>query len=311
MNTETSTESIRQAYRDHLCRRQSLQLCKQLIKLAIELQKHRGCTLAILSGDLFFETQVASIQRDITEQLNLIEEDRREFFSLDESMQIIREWICIRRQWRSDSPEENFLLHSNLIAELLKLIRLISKRSELDSLSTESIAFNRFCLDTWLNMIEIAAQVRGLATHCAVKEETPAEIGSRLKFLKSQLEQIDQQFNETLDSFEDYQIRSIREFTQQLDYHVHLNQLIRYIDDHFRPNQAPGIDVDAVYTAGSHVISDCQQILSKMLRLIENYPDKRLASWIDGSHSIYNASHQAVRFTPMTIDETDYHFAAK
>lgn len=282
MNNNNAAPHIRKAYREHLFRRQGLALCKQLIQLAIELQKHRGCTLAILSGDHFFETQLYGIQRDITDQLNTVEEHRREFLSLDESMHIIQEWICIRRQWSNDSPEQNFLLHSNLIAELLKLIRQVVKRAQLLSTNPEGSALASFCFAAWLNMIETAAQARGLATHCAVQGHSPAELRSRLQFLHRQLLDLDQQFSDTLESIAPAQARNIRNKAERMEYQAHLKRFLAMLELDFCKKPRPETDADAAYTAGSHVVSACQQILVSILKIIETKPAPDLEDWING-----------------------------
>ena len=314
LNMDTQNSSfLRKAYEEHLFRRQGLQLCKQLIQLAIEMQKHRGCTLAILSGDHFFETQLYGIQRDITDRLNTIEEFRRDFLSLDESMHIIQEWICIRRQWSNDTPEENFLLHSNLIAELLKLIRQIVRRAKLLTNSPERSAMVSFCFTAWLTMIETTAQARGLATHCAVKEQCPTEIRSRLKFLHGQLIDLDKQFNATLLEFSPASAKSIKHKADKMDYQTHLERFLGMLENDFC-KQIPGTDADSVYTSGSHVVSACQQILVCMLKIIENKPSAELENWIAGkkpSQEANNDSGDSLNDAANEEEDSNTQFAIK
>lgn len=311
MHHNKNGQKLRTAYREHLFRQQGLRLCKELIHLMIALQKHRGCTLAILSGDQFFETRLYSIQSDITEQLNTIEAQHSEYLSRDESRQLIREWVCIRRQWSKDSPEQNFLLHSNLIAELLKLVRQVVTRAGIADTRPDCTALASFSFCDWLNMIESAAQARGLATHCAVKEHCAAEIRSRLRFLHRQLMTLDQQFEHTLNAIAPLQARTLKERTARLDYRAYLDQFLEMLKHQFCDQATPGTDADSIYTAGSHVVSACQHILDCMLRIIETKPDPELEDWIYGQKKASLTQWAATEHADPTSIERHPCFAAE
>lgn len=281
MNHSGETHSLQEAYQDHLVRRQGLALIKEMIKLIIDIQKHRGCTLAILSGDHFFETQLYSIQRDITEQLERIERIRIEFFTLEESKHVLQEWVCLRRQWTQDSPEENFLLHSNLISEIIKLIWHVVKRSNQLGLSEAQDQLIRFCFNDWLKMIETTAQARGLATHCAAREHNPGEIRSRLNFLHRQLKELDEQFQSALDEFAEEQAEAIQLKSQRVAYRDHLERFLSALYRDFCNRALPKMDADTIYTLGSHAVSACQQVLFSMLKRIDRAISPDLKSWIE------------------------------
>lgn len=292
MNHSGQTNSLQTAYQDHLYRRQGLALGKELIKLIIDLQKHRGCTLAILSGDHFFETQLYGIQRDITEQFDRIESLRKEYLSLEESMHIVQEWVCIRRQWVSDTPEANFLLHSNLISELLKLIWRVVQRSGQLGLQPSHDRLVTLCFKDWLKIIETTAQARGLATHCAVLEHNPPEIRSRLNFLQKQLRELNNQFQTALDECSEDQAQVLTLSIQRVEYHDHLQRFLNALNEDFCQSESPALDADTIYTFGSHAVSACQQILFTTLKRLDSQLSPELKAWVDaGSYQKSTNSH--------------------
>lgn len=302
INHSGETNSLHTAYQDHLYRRQGLALAKELIKLIIDLQKHRGCTLAILSGDHFFETQLYSIQRDITEQLEQIEHCRHEYLGLDESTHILQEWVCIRRQWVNDTPEENFQLHSNLISELLKLIWRVVQRSGQLGMSSSYDRLITLCFKDWLKIIETTAQSRGLATHCAVLEHNPEAIQFRLKFLHRQLQELDEQFQAALDDSPEAQAAALTLYLQRVEYHDHLTRFLGALSEHFCEGKQPALDADTIYTYGSHAVSACQQLLFKTLKYLDKQLSPALRAWVEAgtyqSASSSTSSHSEPSRSP-------------
>lgn len=291
MTHSGNLDSLRAAYQEHLHRRQGLALNRELVKLIIELQKHRGCTLAILSGDHFFETQLYGIQRDITEQFDQIDHLNNEILSVSEIRQVVQEWVCIRRQWTHDSPEQNFLLHSNLISEALKLVWRVVQRSGLQGFGQEHDLLVRFCFRDWLKMIETTAQARGLATHCAVREATPPELQSRLIFLSKQLAQLDEEFDSTLSSLRPQLARAIAHHSLKVEYSKHIAQFREVLDDKFCSQEKPQYDPDSIYTLGSHAVSACLHVLFTAMKSIETQLSPALTQWVLGELPGHEEEH--------------------
>jgi len=282
MNQPELSLTIREAYQQHLFRQQGIMLCKQLISLVIEIQKHRGCTLAILSGDHFFETQLYGIQRDITDKLRQLDTAPSALLQASDRDQIIQEWVCLRRLWRKDTVQENFLLHSNLIAGLLKTIWQVTHRARLTGISETQDTLVTFCMRDWLHMIETSAQARGLATHVAVCRSARSDIRSRIRFLYEQMRALDRTFIEHLDDFEARHSTRIKEATERADYRQQLDTFLKQLSLHFCETDKPNIDADSIYTLGSHLVSACQIVLLAAIKLIEKTLSPELAAWVDG-----------------------------
>jgi hypothetical protein len=288
MAREHADPSIKEAFQAHLQRQNGIQLCKALIRLTIEVQKHRGCTLAILSGDHFFETQLFGIQRDITANLQQIEELRLDYLNEDEIKPTIQEWVCLRRQWRKDSVQQNFLLHSNLIAELLKLVWLVARRSQQMSLNEAHNQLMSFCLRDWLKLMETAAQARGLATHVAASQATKDDIQSRIRFLNTQLERLSEEFKLSIAKLHPEQGDLLERAIAYADFDNLLNLFQTELENHFCSTAPPNIDADQIYTSGSHVVRACQQVLWSALKLIEKTLSPKLQAWVEGANQSAN-----------------------
>lgn len=280
INHSGTTKTLQNVYQEHLHRRQGLALAKAIIRLMIDLQKHRGCSLAILSGDHFFETQLYSIQRDITTQLEDIERLRKRYLERAEFSHVLQEWLCIRRQWTNDSPEENFLLHSNLISEVLKLIWRVIQRAGLLGQSATQDKLVELCFSEWLKIIETTAQARGLSTHCAVLHSNPPEIKSRLKFLEKQLIELDDRFQDCLEHDAMQPSQALTQSQQRLEYRKHLQRFVAALNADFIYTDYPKLDADTIYTYGSHAVSAYQSILFSALKLLDQQLSPELENWI-------------------------------
>lgn len=280
MANQPVVPSLKAAYTKHLVRRQSIQLCKELIALVVDIQKHRGCTLAILSGDHFFETQLFSIQRDVTEKLSRVEQLRREFLPLSDAMSVVGEWVGIRRQWSKDTAEQNFLLHSHLIATLLKYIRVISQQFQIDDLGPEHQNLTTFCFTEAIEMLELSAQARGLSTYCHVTKEPSEEFVSRLKFLHAQMTDSSDSLVKSFDSFGSGTSSKMSLAADNVAYHASFEAfstaIKRTID-----RSSEDLCADSLYTLGSNVISAMQAILWVALKELEVAMSPALVKWVE------------------------------
>lgn len=289
MSTFAEAPALHKAFQAHRTRQLGLALCKQLIDLTLEFQKHRGCTLAILSGDHFFETQLFSIQRDITELLQRFEVERREFLTLAEAKHILQEWVCIRRLWRKDSIQQNFLLHSNLIGELLKSVWVVAQRTEQGSDNARPDELTTLCLRDWPQIIEVAAQARGLATHVAVSQNQDPQIQSRIRFLGAQLTELNAVLLARMKSINHDFACTIEATMVRTEYARHLDEFQHSLEFEILGNRrksARAVDADHIYTLGSHVVSAAHQIMLAGLKRLEKTMSPELTAWVQGQESV-------------------------
>lgn len=289
MSTPEEIPTIQKAFQAHRTRQLGLNLCKHLIDLTLEIQKHRGCTLAILSGDHFFETQLFSIQRDITELLQRFEQERREFLNLAEAKHILQEWVCIRRLWRKDSVQQNFLLHSNLVAALLKSVWLVTQRSGQLGMTARQDELATLCMRDWPQIIEVAAQARGLATHAAVSQTSEAQIISRIRFLNAQMKELNQTLLVRMQQISKDLAFPIETTMERTEYARHLEEFQHSLEFAILGEQKKGakpIDADHIYTLGSHVVSAGHLIMLACLKRLEKTLSPELSAWVQGDWAL-------------------------
>lgn len=281
-NEEAPVDDLQSAYRQHIQRRDAIKQSKRLIKLVLELQKHRGCTLAILSGDHFFASQLHGIQREITQLFRDIQQQQHGNQLVDHTG-ILQEWIVLRQHWPKDEPHENFLHHSNLIARLLTHIWQTCGETLQQDLDAPQQQLARFFLKDWLDMIETCAQARGLATHSAVLGSLSNEIHARIRFLNTQMQALDRGLAQLLPTLLEAHQRKLELRIDNTDYHQHLSDFLRTTQQGLEARKLD--DADLLYRLGSQSVSACQQVLWCALQLLEHCMPQDLQRWISGQQT--------------------------
>lgn len=149
---------------------------QQLIQLMADVQRHRACSLAILSGNAHFENQVVALQRKVNARLAYLDAvpELTEIIDVREWENVLAEWKVVGFGWRKDNVLHNFELHSHLIEKILNIVR-DSGRWVLKSSNYSETVANRylahavfeFIFAAHLYQIETLGRLRGLATHVA------------------------------------------------------------------------------------------------------------------------------------------------
>ncbi|MDX1452943.1 MAG: hypothetical protein R3183_10325 [Oleiphilaceae bacterium] len=281
-NGDANVANLQQLYARHTARREAIRSSKHLIKLLLELQKHRGCTLAILSGDHFFATQLHSIQREITELFRSIQKNAKSAVQQEDLSNLLKEWVVLRQHWPKDDPHENFLHHSNLIARLLTFIWQSCGERLVQDLDNAQQQLARFFFKEWLDMIETCAQARGLATHSAVIGTLSDEITSRIRFLNTQMEQLDKGLQTLLPTLQNHHQNALLKRMDNTEYAEHLQAFMATTSEGL--NRGKLDDADSLYRLGSQCVSACQQVLWCALHLLDHCLPQELDAWVSGQH---------------------------
>lgn len=174
---------------------------RQLIGLLADIQRHRACSLAILSGNLSFEPLARSLQRKIRARLDFLDSqnDLRDVIEPRQWQYLLNEWHVVGYGWRQDNVLHNFELHAHLIEKLINIVREAGRRI-LDSDSCAATRANTrlsptltdFLFFTHLYQLETLGRLRGLGTHLAqaghqdkncIDDKNHCNIQSRVRFL--------------------------------------------------------------------------------------------------------------------------------
>jgi hypothetical protein len=98
---------------------------QQMIHLLADIQRHRACSLAILSGNLSFDAMATSLERKIRARLVYLDSqtDLTEVIDQYEWDNVLNEWNVVGYGWRQDNMQHNFELHSHLVEKILNIVR--------------------------------------------------------------------------------------------------------------------------------------------------------------------------------------------
>lgn len=107
----------------------------QLKDLLRNTQQHRGITNSYLSGDASAKQRLEELQRDNNQLLSLIEANRTTYSSVIEDQQqwkqITAQWNEIQKSYATYSESVSFREHTNLVNDILELIKSVGNQSGL------------------------------------------------------------------------------------------------------------------------------------------------------------------------------------
>ena len=178
-----SVSRIRLAYERHQERQRCLDLCQQLLELITHVQQHRGATLAILGGDDFFESRLAAIKPRVLENLQEVQKLRKEFIKNNAWENLCAEWFTVNYHWRQDNAFHNFELHTHLIQQLLKSYKEFLDSLIFQNLDSAHAPIAKLSLNELPELMETAAQIRGIGTHCLASGNEDKVFTDRLGYL--------------------------------------------------------------------------------------------------------------------------------
>lgn len=208
VNVDREFEGFCDLYMD---RENILVLIIQLNQLLKCVQRHRGMSLGMLSGDANFSEGFSSLQVELERRLATIEMFAKKMNGLisdkgKESLHLA--WSTVGHNWQDDNLDDNFELHSHFVQQLLAMIYDLAKRlqqplapnglvqSEREPEGEFSGAFSQprlfkqieilnFVGKHLLEMIENVAKIRGLASYAAAVGSASALDIRKLRFLLS------------------------------------------------------------------------------------------------------------------------------
>jgi hypothetical protein len=165
---------------------------QQLIHLLADIQRHRACSLAILSGNHSFEAQVNALHKKINARLYFLDNefDLLDIIDRNEWNHVANEWKVVGYGWRKDDILHNFELHCHLLDKILNIIRhtgrwILRSGSYSEQAGNQFLEHSifEFIFATHLYHIESLGRLRGLGTHIANCGCNDESMYSRIKYL--------------------------------------------------------------------------------------------------------------------------------
>ncbi len=170
-------------YLQHL---NSLMLVRHVALLMLEMQKHRGASMAVLAGNQAFVSRVDQSQSVIHRYIEIIQQLNQQtgqLISRDKWNSIKHDWQALIAHWQNDPVIANFEFHNHLIDRMVKLIWELSShyRYSSDDLAVEETPqiVLTITLKLMPELLENIARARGLATHVCSLGTSNAEFDSR------------------------------------------------------------------------------------------------------------------------------------
>ena len=158
---------------------------QSLRKLLANVQQYRGMSNAYLSGDLSFKPALMDKQLEIENDIRAVDElDRR----LGKRLHTTSRWAAWKNQREllaemktGVSPQQSFIVHTELIAQLLALVAHVADKSglSLDG-DIDSHHLARAMTGELLQLVENMGQIRALGSGIAARRTLGAEDKTRL-----------------------------------------------------------------------------------------------------------------------------------
>ena len=185
---------------EYLRQRNYLVLLSHMALMLLEMQTHRGASMAMLSGGNEFIFTVIGAKRRVISCIHFIDN-----FSVqigdekkgDSWSQIKSEWKALNQQLQSDDCVSNFEFHSHLIDGLINMMMEVSKKvGETRLFEAKSSSFHEgrarhlllhICLKLMPCLVENIAKLRGLSTYLCVTGQADERVVSRLASLQQKI----------------------------------------------------------------------------------------------------------------------------
>lgn len=172
---------------------QCLTLIKLLAQLTKAVQRHRGASMSVLSGERGFLSIADTMSKRIETILSVLDQCRFDdvFDGAKElTKNIIERWSLIADDWAQDQLLHNFEFHSHLVDALIGFIRQAIREDFVGKGNEQQQAvFLVFdsALIQLLDTAEMLAILRGLSTNAAVLKTCGPESRSRIGYLLKEL----------------------------------------------------------------------------------------------------------------------------
>ncbi len=153
---------------------QGLEYIQPLRQLIQHMPEHRGMTNAYLSGNQTLTSKIHAKRKQISADIQQVDDIDAQ---LGESLQSTRQWQAIKQTWQqlqhdalNGQDKQIFARHTDLIAEIMLLIRYISDQSKLTlDPQLDSHYINAGITVLLPQVVEFLGQARGMSSGLAAK----------------------------------------------------------------------------------------------------------------------------------------------
>ncbi|OZG74274.1 hypothetical protein BTA51_04465 [Hahella sp. CCB-MM4] len=270
---------IRQAYERHQERQRCLDLSLQLLELITHVQQHRGATLAILAGDDFFEMRLAAIKPYVLEDLQEVQQLRNNLITDEVWESLCAEWFTVNYHWRQDSAFHNFELHTHLIQQLLKIFKDFLHSPLFSHLDEMHQPIAKLTLNELPELMETAAQIRGIGTHCLASSLQEKAFADRLGFLCRYFTRSTQHLS-AMHHLDDL-LPTTHSWYDMMETWGMIEQSIE--ESMLQKTPGSSLAADTFFNNNSQLVFQTKQYIKSGFKRLKSATDTELESWINNS----------------------------
>ncbi|BFM17255.1 hypothetical protein R50073_34380 [Maricurvus nonylphenolicus] len=302
-------ELMNRRYRDRLT---ALTLIRQLNTLISTVQRHRGVTMALLSGGGEVSSDRALPGEVLSEDLQQLQQQvqkRLQFLMQTcigsdyllprvERERILHAWQTICHDWQDDALLDNFELHSHFIEQLLQLMAsqarsirppLVEEQlgeevgaGVLSPEAEEQLKLQGFICKKIPEIVEQFAKIRGLATHCAVLGECDKHEIQKLRFWLQCARDLNASMLDTIEALPSAIKRELSSLADLKSYEFKLMFFLNSIERDVLGGDKVVARASDLFELGSEIIDAYVVGVRDGIAFLQRGLDEELERWLEG-----------------------------
>ena len=279
-----------QSHKQHQNWLMAIEIIHELNELCLHIRSHRGTSTAQLEGDKFFESFTEKTAQTISEKLVDLDERNSIFSSFeaeDAFFVVVQQWLKIQLHWRQWYAYKNFSKHSDLLADIHKLICQISDyyiKQQRDESDSAELAY--FLFHPHIKAMESIAKIRGLGCFTCAKQYVSAE---DKKVLRTEIKQFYLLWSQRNEAFMQLPLLMQSPLIKDAD----ARQLNAFIADFIHLTEPlvmhhPAMpNATEIFNAGSCILNIMNMQFNLGLEQLKEYFPDELQQWVNQQEDFY------------------------